>query len=64
VASEAAIRSAHGNPRVGAMWGRFFACCDAIPLAELAEAGNMFAEFTPVSFEEPPRNFSPDDRAK
>ena len=56
-ASPAAIEEAHSNPRVQAMWARFFACCDAVPLNQLAEAKNMFAEFTPVEFDhaQPPQ---------
>jgi hypothetical protein len=53
-ASPAAIEEAHDNPRVQAMWGRFFACCDAVPLSQLPEAANMFAEFTPVEFDHTP----------
>ena len=47
-ASPAAIEEAHANPRVQAMWARFAACCDYVPLNSLAEAGDMFAEFEPV----------------
>lgn len=44
-ASPAAIEQAHGNPRVQAMWERFAACCDYVPLNTLAESGDLFAEF-------------------
>jgi quinol monooxygenase YgiN len=47
-ASPAAIEQPHANPRVQAMWARFGACCDYVPLNTLAEAGDMFAEFEPV----------------
>jgi hypothetical protein len=47
-ASPAAIEEAHSNPRVQAMWGRFAACCDYVPLNSLAEASDMFAEFEPL----------------
>ena len=53
-ASRAAIEEAHANLRVQAMWGRFFACCDAVPLRQLAEAGQLFAEFTPIEFDHSP----------
>ena len=56
-ASQAAIEEAHASPRIQAMWARFFACCDAVALNQLAEAGNLFAEFTPVEFDhtQPPQ---------
>jgi len=47
-ASPAAIEQAHANLRVQAMWARFAACCDHAPLASLAEAADLFAEFEPV----------------
>jgi quinol monooxygenase YgiN len=47
-ASPAAIEEAHSNPRVQAMWSRFAACCDYVPLNTLAEASDMFAEFEPL----------------
>jgi hypothetical protein len=47
-ASPAAIEEAHSNPRVQAMWSRFVACCDYVPLNTLAEASDMFAEFEPL----------------
>ena len=31
------------------MWARYAAACDYIPLRELPEAAEMFAEFKPVS---------------
>ena len=37
-ASPAAIEEAHANPRVQAMWARFAACCDYVPLNTLAES--------------------------
>ena len=40
-----AIAQAHGNPAVGALWGEFAAVCDYVPLATVAEAQNLFAEF-------------------
>ncbi|MBI1360892.1 MAG: hypothetical protein GC155_11495 [Alphaproteobacteria bacterium] len=50
-ASPAAIEEAHANPRVKAMWDRFFAVSEAVPIAQVAEAASMFAEFTPVEFD-------------
>jgi quinol monooxygenase YgiN len=46
--SREAIDAAHKNPNVLAMWERFFALCDCVPLNTLAEAGEMFAGFEPV----------------
>jgi hypothetical protein len=64
-ASPAAIEEAHGNPRVQAMWARFAACCDYVPLNSLAEAGDMFAEFEPVHIQLPPIvQPTPDKRAE
>lgn len=44
-----AIASAHVNPAVMTLWAEFAAVCDYVPLATLAEAQLMFAEFEPVS---------------
>jgi quinol monooxygenase YgiN len=46
--SRQAIDAAHKNPNVLAMWERFFAVCDCVPLNTLAEAEEMFAGFEPV----------------
>ena len=46
--SEEAIEAAHRNPNVLAMWQKFFALCDCVPLNTLAEAQEMFAGFEPV----------------
>jgi quinol monooxygenase YgiN len=46
--SRAAIESAHKNPNVLALWERFFAVCDCVPLQTLDEAAEMFAGFEPV----------------
>ena len=43
-----AIDEAHKNPNVLAMWNRFFAVCDCIPLNQLSESAEMFAGFEPV----------------
>ena len=46
--SHEAIDAAHKNPNVLAMWQKFFAVCDCVPLKTLAEAEEMFAGFEPV----------------
>ena len=46
--SAEAIQQAHGNPAVQALWAEFGAACDYTPLANLAEAQQMFAEFEAV----------------
>jgi quinol monooxygenase YgiN len=64
-ASPAAIEEAHANPRVQAMWARFAACCDYVPLNSLPEAGGMFAEFETVHIQSPPIvQPDPDKRAE
>ena len=46
--SKEAIDAAHKNPNVLAMWNKFFAVCDCVPLNTLAEAKEMFAGFEPI----------------
>ena len=46
--SHEAIEAAHKNPRVLALWDRFFAVCDCVPLKTVPEAETMFAGFEPV----------------
>ena len=46
--SQEAIDAAHKNPNVLAMWNKFFAICDCVPLNTLAEAKEMFAGFEPL----------------
>lgn len=46
--SREAIDAAHKNPTVLAMWEKFFAVCDCVPLKTLAEAEEMFAGFEPI----------------
>src|SRR5213592_4172839 len=43
--SQEAIQAAHKNPNVLAMWEKFFAICDCVPLNRLADAEEMFAGF-------------------
>jgi quinol monooxygenase YgiN len=47
--SREAIDAAHKNPNVLAMWNKFFAACDCVPLKTLAEAQEMFAGFEPIA---------------
>jgi quinol monooxygenase YgiN len=47
--SHTAIEEAHKNPRVLAMWDKFFAVCDCVPLKTVPEAEMMFAGFEPIS---------------
>ena len=46
--SREAIDAAHKNLNVLAMWEKFFAVCECVPLKTLAEANDMFAGFTPI----------------
>ena len=47
--SREAIEEAHKNPSVLAMWDKFFAVCDCVPLKTLPEAEMMFAGFEPIA---------------
>jgi quinol monooxygenase YgiN len=47
--SHEAIEAAHQNPRVLAMWDKFFTVCECVPLKTVAEADTMFAGFEPVN---------------
>jgi quinol monooxygenase YgiN len=44
-----AIEAAHKNPRVLAMWDKFFAVCDCVPLKTVPEAEMMFAGFEAIA---------------
>ena len=46
--SREAIDAAHKNPTVLALWDKFFAVCDCVPLETLPESREMFAGFEPV----------------
>jgi quinol monooxygenase YgiN len=46
--SDDAIEQAHSNPEVLKLWGRFNAACEYIPLVNLAECKEMFANFEPL----------------
>ncbi len=41
------IQQAHKHPEVLKMWAAYADACDYIPLSQLEEASNMFADFTP-----------------
>ena len=43
-----AIATAHENPAVLAMWGQYAAVCDYVPLHELPEMHDLFAQFEPI----------------
>ena len=47
--ADGGMAKAHETPEVQEMWARYDAACDYIPLRELPEAAEMFAEFKPVS---------------
>jgi len=47
-ASQAAIEKAHTNAAVGALWAEFGAACDYVPLSQLPETAQMFAEFDAI----------------
>jgi hypothetical protein len=40
-----ALEQAHQNAEVAAMWERFGAVCEFVPLAEMPEIGDLFAQF-------------------
>jgi quinol monooxygenase YgiN len=46
--SHEAIDAAHKNPNVLAMWKKFFAVCDCVPLKTVPETETMFAGFEPI----------------
>lgn len=43
--SQEAIDSAHTNPKVLEMWQEFSEACDYVPLNQLAETAQIFAQF-------------------
>ena len=45
--SAEAIQQAHKHPEVLKMWSAYSEACDYIPLNQLEESANMFADFTP-----------------
>ncbi len=48
--ADGGIAKAHETPEVQEMWARYAEVCDYIPLRDLPEAADMFAEFKPVDF--------------
>jgi hypothetical protein len=46
--SSEAIQSAHTNPVVLELWGRYAEVCEYVPFGTLAEAQMLFAEFSPI----------------
>ncbi|MCB9844709.1 MAG: hypothetical protein H6811_01805 [Phycisphaeraceae bacterium] len=46
--SEEAIGRAHGTPEVLALWKRFEACADYLPLVQVPEVSDMFPTFEAV----------------
>ena len=46
--SREAIDAANKNPTVLALWNKFFAVCDCVPLETLPESSEMFAGFEPL----------------
>lgn len=47
--SPQSIDRAHANAAVQALWSEFKAVCDFVPVGQLAEAGQPFAEFEALS---------------
>jgi quinol monooxygenase YgiN len=47
--SQEAIEAAHKNQNVLAMWNKFLAICDCVPLKNVREAQEMFAGFEPIA---------------
>ena len=47
-ASAEAIQAAHTHPVVLRMWEEYGKVCDYLPISQVAEASQMFSEFTPV----------------
>lgn len=49
---EGAIASAHENPEILTMWEKYAAVCDYVPLHQLPEAKDTFAQFEPIDLSE------------
>ena len=43
-----AIAKAHDSEAVQELWAKYYELCDYIPLSQLPEAQDMFAEFTAI----------------
>lgn len=48
-ASQEAIDRAHRTPEVLALWNRFWACAEPVPLAVLEETAELFATFEAIA---------------
>ena len=46
--SKEAIEAAHTNSAVQAMWQEYAEVCDYVPITDVAEAHQVFSEFTPL----------------
>ena len=46
--SEDAIQQAHTNKVVGQLWVEFSEVCDYIPIGQLPESSELFANYSPV----------------
>lgn len=46
---DGAIEAAHNSSRVAELWERFGNACDYVPLRELSETEEMFAQFEPIA---------------
>lgn len=49
---DGALVTAHSHPEVIEMWNRYAAVCDYVPLQQLIEAREIFAQFTPINSRE------------
>jgi len=47
--ADGALDVAHGHPEVLSLWERFAAVCDYVPLRDLGETGDLFAQFEPLA---------------
>lgn len=47
--AEGGQAQAHGHPGVADLWARYSEACEFVPLNTLAEAGEMFANFVPLT---------------
>jgi hypothetical protein len=46
--SSEAIQQAHTNKAVGQMWVEFSKVCDYIPIGQVSESANLFADYSPI----------------
>jgi hypothetical protein len=51
--SPEAIQAAHTHPAVLRMWEEYGKVCDYIPVGQVAEAAQLFSEFTPFTAPSP-----------